>query len=59
LDTTQNESRVEGDRGKNKKHKEKAHKTNESINTLPPVERMMKIMENRQLYNEIEHMKVE
>jgi hypothetical protein len=38
---------------------EKAHQENESINTLPPVEWMTTILANRQLYVEVEQMKVE
>jgi hypothetical protein len=34
---------------------EKAHKTNESINTLPPTEWMKTILANRHIYNEVEN----
>jgi hypothetical protein len=33
---------------------EKAHKSNEIINTLPPAERMMTILANRHVYSETE-----
>ena len=36
---------------------EKAHQVNESINTLPPVERITTILDNKQLYVEVEQMK--